>query len=76
MGRMATIKSTWGDSPLDENLAASHDQAILSSSDFRLDATALELVRAISTSGGTDTVSREDLDFILRLEGPWINAPL
>ncbi len=65
-----------GDSPLDENLAASHDQAILSSSDFRLDATALELVRAISTSGGTDTVSREDLDFILRLEGPWINAPL
>ncbi len=64
------------DSPRDDSLAASHDQALLSSVDFRLDAMAFELVRAVSTSGGTDTVSRDNIDFILQLEGPWVDSTL
>lgn len=59
------------DSQLDDVLAASHDRAVLSSVDYRVEAIAAELVRAVSSSGGTDSVSRDDIDFILQLEGPW-----
>ncbi len=63
------------DSSLDDSLALSHDQAILSSADFRLEAMAMELVRATSSSGGTDTFTRDEVEMIVQLEGPWVEPP-
>ncbi len=60
------------DSANNDVLTANRDTAILGSSDFRIDAIAFELVEAVSSSGGSDTVAVEEADFILRLDGPWL----
>ncbi|NUQ61194.1 MAG: hypothetical protein HUU20_01830 [Pirellulales bacterium] len=60
------------DSPASDLLEASGGMAALSNNDFRLEAIAFELVRAICSLGGTDKVEKEAVDYILELEGPWI----
>ena len=59
------------DSPQDDLLEATRDTAILSSSDFRIQAIGFELVRAISSSGGDDVIRQEAIDFVLEQDGPW-----
>ena len=59
------------DSPNDDLLTAEQETATLSNRDFRVDAIAFDLVRAISSSGGEDSVMEDDAEFMLQLEGPW-----
>jgi hypothetical protein len=59
------------DSPGDDSLVASHDTAILTSDDLRIEAMSMELLRAFSTTGGKDEVSQDAIDFALQLEGAW-----
>lgn len=59
------------DSPQDDLLRATDAGIVLSSSDFRLEAAAFELARAVSSAGGDDRVDAESFDYVLRLEGDW-----
>ncbi|MBI2481032.1 MAG: hypothetical protein HYV60_21075 [Planctomycetia bacterium] len=61
------------DSAASEQLSATRDAAIVTTEDYRAEATAFELVQAISDSGGQDVALniRDAVDFVLQLEGNW-----
>ena len=62
------------DSRGNDTLKTSGSTAVLSSSDYKAEAIAFELVKAISSSGGTDQKTQESaIDYVLQLEGNWGN---
>jgi hypothetical protein len=62
------------DSAGDEKLSATRDTVLVTTEDYRAEATAFELIRAVSNSGGQDEATNiEDaVDFLLQLEGDWV----
>jgi hypothetical protein len=63
------------DSPASERLSATRDKAMVTTDDYRAEASAFELVQAISDSGGQDISMNlaQAVDFVLQLEGNWIS---
>jgi hypothetical protein len=55
----------------DDSLEATGNVVTLLNDDFRLEAVAFELARAISESGGDDKAQEAAIDFALELEGDW-----
>ncbi|MBM4089848.1 MAG: hypothetical protein FJ276_10570, partial [Planctomycetes bacterium] len=70
-GSSGTDQLVLNDSPASDLLTASHDLAILSSEDFLVDAMEFELIRAVSSSGGTDEAVVDEPTYGLELVGPW-----
>jgi hypothetical protein len=62
------------DSAGSEQLSATRSAAFLTGADYRVEATAIEFIRAISDSGGQDRAGNlaQVVDFILQMEGNWI----
>lgn len=61
------------DTPAAEQLSATRDKAFVTAQHYRAEATAFELVQAISNSGGQDVAMNpaQAIDFVLQLEGDW-----
>ena len=59
------------DSSGNDALEAAGDTLNLAGPDYRVEAIAFELARAISESGGDDTEKQDAIDFVLELEGVW-----
>ncbi|MFM7845334.1 MAG: Calx-beta domain-containing protein, partial [Planctomycetota bacterium] len=73
-GNVATTRDqiTFQDSTANDKLETDGNRAVISSDDYRAEAIAFELVKAISKSGGTDTrESISAIDYVLELEGSW-----
>ena len=66
------------DTPGDDRLNVERERLIFENDDLRVEAIAVELVRALSNSGGRDQVDGESdltaLDYVLQLQGDWDRA--
>jgi subtilisin-like proprotein convertase family protein len=61
------------DSAGDDHLDASGDTAALFSDDLSLWAHGFDWISAISSWGGSDTKHVESIDYVLQLQGPWVD---